>query len=500
MSQLKKGAVLSYINIILTSVIGLAITPFIINSLGDSEYGLYMLIGSFVSYLTLMDFGLNNTIIRFVAKYRAEKDITGERRFLGTIMLIYCAISAVLIIIGLFLFFQLDSIFYKTLSVNQIAEAKIMFIILVFNIAITLPGGAFTAICSSYERFVFPKVISIVRYLLRTLTIVVILIFWEKAVALVLVDTIFNVLVVSVTVIYVLYKLKVKFDFKKSDWKTVKHIFSYSLWIFIFAIVQTFQWNAGQVVLGINVNTTIVAIYSVGIMLGLYYGAFASAINGVLLPRATQMVTESKSPLEITQTMIKYGRINNFLSLLILSGFILFGKEFILLWVGDVYKDSWAIALLIMLVLTIPLSQGFGNSILEASNKVSYKAILNLITMFIGVISGFFLSKVYGIFGMIFPIVIALGINILVTNVYFIKVFNFKAVMFFRETFIKQFLIVSILVVIFYLVKREILFDNWIMLGIGIAVYTLLYIPVYYFFSFNQFEKDLIKYRIKANS
>lgn len=40
MSQLKKGALLSYANIFLTNVIGLILTPFIVKSLGDSEYGL----------------------------------------------------------------------------------------------------------------------------------------------------------------------------------------------------------------------------------------------------------------------------------------------------------------------------------------------------------------------------------------------------------------------------------------------------------------------------
>ncbi len=101
MSQLKKGAVLTYINIALTNVIGLTLTPFIIRSLGNSEYGLYTLIGSFVAYLTLVDLGLNNTIVRFVAKYRAEGDSYGEKQFLSTTMWVYLGISFFIIIIGL---------------------------------------------------------------------------------------------------------------------------------------------------------------------------------------------------------------------------------------------------------------------------------------------------------------------------------------------------------------------------------------------------------------
>ena len=87
MSQLKKGALLSYISIFLTNVIGLILTPFIIKNLGDAEYGLYTLIGAFIGYISVFDFGLNNTIIRFVAKYRAEKDRIGEENFLAITLL-----------------------------------------------------------------------------------------------------------------------------------------------------------------------------------------------------------------------------------------------------------------------------------------------------------------------------------------------------------------------------------------------------------------------------
>jgi O-antigen/teichoic acid export membrane protein len=493
MNQLKSGALLSYINIILNIGIGLVLTPFIIRSFGNSEYGLYTLIGSFVAYLSLMDLGLSYTIIRFVAKYRAEKDPEGERKFLGTTMLIYFAISAVLVIIGLVLYFNLDKIFSQSLTPEQLGEAKIMFLILVFNIAITLPGNSFTGICNAYEHFVFPRSLSIIRYIIRSLVVVAVLKFGGKAISLVIIDTVFNLIVISFTSYYSFTRLNIQFSFREREWKVVKQIFSYSMWIFIIALVQSFQWNAGQVVLGINTNTTSVAVYAVGIMLGSYYGTFASAINGLLLPRATQMLTANKGGIELTQTMIKVGRLNNFLSLFILSGFFLFGKEFIHLWIGDSYKDSWLIAFLIMIVLTIPLTQSFGNSILEAKNKVAYKAILNLLTMFTGVIAGFFLSKIYGLIGMIIPIVLALFINTIITNFYFIKVFQFKVILFFKDSFFSQLVAIGILCFIFFQLKKLIEIDNWLRLLICIIIFSVIYIPFYYFLLLDKSEKEIIK-------
>src|SRR5690606_33540080 len=162
MSQIKKGAALNYVTIFLTNVVGLLLTPFIIKKLGDAEFGLYTLIGAFVGYISVLDLGLTNTIVRFVAKYRAEKDKKGEENFLATTMIIYFIISIGVIIIGTVCYYNLESIFQDSLTAEQLDKAKIMFIILIFNLAITLPGGAFMGICSGYEQFVFPKAVNIV--------------------------------------------------------------------------------------------------------------------------------------------------------------------------------------------------------------------------------------------------------------------------------------------------------------------------------------------------
>ena len=240
-----------------------------------------------------------------------------------------------------------------------------MFIILVFNLAISLPGGAFSAISSAYEHFVFPRSLNIVKYLVRSLLVVVILIFGSNAIGIVILDTVMNLVVILINAIYVLKKLKVKIKLHHFNFIYIKEIFTYSFWIFIFAIVAQFQWQAGQLILGMISGTKLVAIYGVGIMLGTYYGAFSTAISSVFLPRATKMVVQNSSAEELTSLMIRIGRLSLIVLFLILGGFLLFGKQFIRLWVGNEYLDSWLIAVIVMISYTIPLVQSFANSILD---------------------------------------------------------------------------------------------------------------------------------------
>lgn len=323
-----------------------------------------------------MDLGLNNTIVRYVSKYRAEKDKKGEENFLGTTMMIYVLISLIIIIAGIVLYYQLDRIFGDSLTFSEIEKAKTMFVILIFNLAITLPGGAFTAICNAYEKFVFPRALNIVKYLIRSLLVYVILTQGADSIGLVILDTVVNVATIALTFSYSFFKLKARFRFKGFNKVMVDEIFSYSMWIFIFAIISQLQWKGGQMIIGMRLNTTEVAIYAVGIMLGTYYGAFSGAISNLFLPRATHMTVKKATQRELTNMMVKIARFSLSSLIIIFIGFAILGKEFIYLWVGDTYEKSYLIAIIIMIGYTLPLIQTFANSLLEANKLFKIKTLV----------------------------------------------------------------------------------------------------------------------------
>ncbi len=237
-----------------------------------------------------------------------------------------------------------------------------------------------------------------------------------------------------------------------------------------------FQWHAGQVVLGINSNTLTVAVFGVGVLLGGYYGAFATAINGVLIPRATQMVVKKEDGKFLTDAMIKIGRLNLFILVFILSGFFLFGKEFVYLWVGETYASSWLIALLIMIALTLPLTQAFGNAILEAKRKNRFKSMISVVTVGLAVIIGFFLSRTHGMFGMIIPLVSAMSLNSILMNFYYKKIFDFRVSYFFKNTMLREIPIYGLLVFVCYQVVNFKIVYSWLHLLTCILLYTIIYV------------------------
>jgi len=502
-NELKLGVILNYTTIIITVLVGLILTPFIINNLGDAEYGLYTLMGAFVGYITVLDFGLNNTIIRFVARYRTKEDKIGEENFLATVMSIYGIISIIILVVGMILYLNLDTIFSNSLTIEELEKAKLMFIILIFNIAFTLPGGSFKAISSAYEHFVFPRVAEIIKYIIRSLLVVSLLLYGGDSIGLVIIDTIMNLLIISVNTYYVFRVLKVKFKFHSFKFHFVKEVFSYSIWIFVFSIVGLLQWQFGQVALGVLLDTTSVAIYAVGVMLGTYYGTFSSAISSVFMPKATKMIVNKATDMELTLMMVKIGRFSLLVLLLILGNFLLFGKQFILLWVGNSYHLAWLIALTIMIVYTIPLVQSFANIILEAKALFKYKAIVYISSIGFGAFWGAMLVPEYGIYGMTVGTSIGWLLSIIIMNIYYNKVIGLNIFIFFKMLLSKILPAYIFILIIGYFINY-IEGSSWTNFSIKVLLFSIIYIFIMSKFGMKDEEKNtftsLIPFKRKNNA
>ena len=290
MKEQKFGLILSYVNLFLTNFFGIIVTPIMIKMLGSSEYGLYSLIGAFVGYLSVLDLGLNDTIVRYVAKYRIEEDKKGEENFIAISFILYIFIGLVLIVLGAIFYNSIDDFFKSTLTIEEIKKAKIMVLILIFNLAITIPGGALVGICSGYKKFIFPRLLTIVKYVTRVILLCLILYLGSEAIGIVILDTILNLVFILITIYYVFFKLKVTSRLYSFNVNQIKEIFGYSIWVFIYSLTFQFQWRSGQFVIGTNSNTTSVAIFAIGVMLGIYFTTFGNLINGILLPKAVESI------------------------------------------------------------------------------------------------------------------------------------------------------------------------------------------------------------------
>lgn len=498
-NQLKAGATLNYVVILLNALVGLIYTPYMLRMLGQSEYGLYSLVASVISYLTVLDLGFGNAIIRYTAKFRAEKKIKEQYEMFGMFLILYFIIGIVAFVVGLALYFNVDNMFSDTMNVVELCHARVMMLILVFNLAFTFPLSIFTSIITAYERFVFPKVVNIIRIVLNTAIMIVLLSMGYKAVAMVVLQTIFNLVTLLLNYIYCKKKLKIEIHFGKFQWGFFKEVSIYSFWIFLNVIMDRIYWSTGQFVLGALSGTIAVSIFAVAIQLEGMYMQFSTAISSVFLPRVTGMVSLGKNSKEISDLFVRTGRIQYIVMGFILFVFITFGKQFIMLWAGNEYEEAYPITLLFFVSLLVPLIQNLGITILQARNQMKFRSILYIVIAFIALLFEILLTKQFGSIGCAVAIAGALIIGQgIIMNIYYCRRQDLDVLIFWKEISKMSFVPIITSSFALYITHKFVLIDTWEKLVVGIFIYSLIYIPLFYAFSMNNNEKKMVLSPLKT--
>ncbi len=491
-NQLKAGVALNYIVIILGIFVGLIYTPYMLRMMGQSEYGLYSLVASVIAYLTVLDLGFGNAVVRYTAKFRAENKLKEQYEMFGMFFMLYIAISVIILFAGAGIYYNVETMFGQTMTQVELSKARIMILIMVFNLAFTFPMSLFGSIITAYERFVFPKVVGIIRTVLNTIVMVILLYLGYKAIAMVVVLTVFNVSTLIINYIYCKKELNIQLIFGKFQWGFLKEVAIYSFWIFLNIIMDRIYWSTGQFVLGVVSGTIAIAVYSVAIGLQHMYMQFSTAIASVFLPKVTKLVALNDNNKEISDLFIRTGRIQNIIMSLLLFGFIAFGRQFITLWAGNNYSDAFIMTLLFFVSLYVPLIQNLGITILQARNQMKFRSLLYIAIASVALVLQYFFSILWGGIGCAIAVSGALFIGQgLIMNVYYYKYQKIEIFSFWKEI-IKMDIAPIVVTTLTILILSNYAIDTWMKLIFVITAYLIVYCITFYYFSMNFSEKQLI--------
>lgn len=491
-NQLKEGAFLNYMIILLNVLVGLLYTPYMLRMMGQSEYGLYSLVASLISYLTILDLGLGNAVVRYTAKFRAENKKEEQYETFGMFFIMYIVIGFVSMAVGSVLYFNVENMFGVTMTPLEIGKAKIMMLLLVFNLAFTFPMSIFGSIINAYERFIFPRVINIIRIVLNTMIMIFLLEIGYKAIAMVIVQTIFNVLTLIINYVYCKRELQIKMYFRKFKWSFMKEVLIYSFWIFLNVIMDKVYWSTGQFVLGAISGTIAISVFAVAIQLQMMYMQFSTAISTVFLPKVTGMVAAGDNEKDLSDLFIKTGRIQFIVMALILSGFIVFGRQFIVLWAGEAYLEAYVMCIMFFTSLMIPLIQNLGITILQARNQMKFRSILYIAIAAVALILQIGFARRWGGIGCAIAISGALLLGQgFIMNIYYNKVQKIDIAVFWKEILRMAIVPVMMTTASMFLLS-DVKIDTWGKLGMYIILFCMVYIPLFWMISMNDSERSLL--------
>lgn len=434
--QIKLGVILSYASIFLNIAAGLIYTPWMVQQIGQSDYGLYTLANSLIT-LFLVDFGLSSATSKYITQYLAEDNQEKVNNFLGAIYKLYLAIDAVIFLALLVVYFLIDTI-YVNLTPAEIEKFKVVYGISATFAVINFPFVTFNGILNSYEKFIQLKLADVIYRILFVLITVIALAKGYGLYALVAIHAIVGLLIILYKFIVIKCATPVKVNLRYSDRKLYQLIFTFSAWVTVATLAQRLIFNITPSILGITANSAAIAVFGVVTTIEGYSYTITNAINGMFMPRISRIYTGENADGQLNTLLINVGKFQFALNGLIVAGFAAIGRQFIFLWMGTEYLEAYYGILLVLIPGLFYNSLQIAETALVVKDKVKYSAVVTLCMGLINVVLSFALSSYIGVIGACISIFAAYTIRAVAMNIIYYKTLRVDIPRFVRKCYCRM--------------------------------------------------------------
>ncbi len=499
-NQLKAGVILTYVSMGLGFLITLVYTPIMLRKLGQSEYGLYNLSSSVVSYLGLLSFGFGTAYLRYYSRFKVENAAADIARLNGMYLLIFSACGAIAAITGAALVLNADLVLGSKITPDEIDTIRTLLAIMAVDMALSFPATVFNTYITAHERFVFQKTLSLVNTVLGPVIMVVTLSLGHRAVAMSVIVLALHIIITAANIIYCFRRLHIQFSFREFDFRLLREIAVFSSYVFINIVSDQINWNIGKFLLGRFIGSAAVAVYGVAATINHHYMNIAIAMSHVFLPRINHMVASGMDNHVFTGLLARVGRIQFAVLSLICLVFVFFGESFVVLWAGADYAGAYPIILLLIIPVTIPLIQTIGLEMLRARNLHKFRSVLYLAISFANLLLSIPLSIQFGGVGAAIGTAISLLLgNGVVMNWYYHKRIGLDIPLFWKRIasmFPALILPCAYGVAVHYLTNLYAV-GNLLLYGAG---FVLLFLLSMYFLGFNDSERGIFLHSFRKIS
>lgn len=452
--KLAKGSFLRMLEFFSTAIIGLVMMPFVIHSLGDNMYGLWIFVGTFIGYYGLLDLGLNSAVERYMSKAIGNREDDQVNAILNTSLVIFAIIGVIALCVSFLIAFVVP-LLMRNIN-NEVMFRKVV-VILGFNFALSFPFRVFSAVLSSNVRHDLLTIVEISKLVIRTLFVIIFLKLGYSVVALALITLLVNLTgYLAIFLIAIKCFPYIKISVKNFNKHKVLQLFSYSVYTFIGKIADQMRFNIDNIVIGAFMGLSYVTLYSIAARLIIYFRQLMIAAVGMLTPVFSQY--EAKGDYAaIREKFMFVSKISGYLSFLIGGLLIIFGKLFIQRWMGEKYLDTYLILLVLVIPTVISLTQSPSIQLLYGISKHKFFTFANAIEGSSNLIISIILVKKMGLIG------VALGtaIPMLVLKVFIQPIYVCKVIKLPVITYLMT-MIRVVFVSVFFLFSYWVLVKNYL--------------------------------------
>ena len=152
---------------LLNIVLSLYATRIVMDSLGQSDYGIYMLVAGIVSLLSYLVNALVTTTQRHLSYSYGRKDSMAARSIFANSLLLHCLGAAVLCCIALMFTNPVFNHGWLNIPADKVGETKIVYVFVVSSVFFTFITAPFRALLIAHENIVYISIVDVLDGVLK---------------------------------------------------------------------------------------------------------------------------------------------------------------------------------------------------------------------------------------------------------------------------------------------------------------------------------------------
>jgi O-antigen/teichoic acid export membrane protein len=476
-----RGTVSNYVG----KVIGLGtwfiLTPFILHQLGATQYALWVLVGSIVGYGSLLDMGITDAVIKYVAEYRAKGDAERASNLVATAFSIYIFFSLLVIVVS----FVLAPIIPDVFNVPADERPMVTRLVLLMGagMGITITCGIPRAIFRGLQRFDIANLIAIL-FTISTAASTVLILLLDGGLLAMVAGNIAIMLALQVPSIWLIHQIapELRFRWRGASKQLVRTVFSFSSSLFVMHLAGRVQTKTDEIVIAAFLPLSAVTPYAIALKLSEVGQILTDQFMKVLAPLASELHAEDDR-FRLRALYVISSRLTLAIFLPIACTLVVLTRPILTAWVGEAYASYAYLVEILTFASLIETSQWPAMSVLQGMGRHRPLAMMWVGAAVANLGLSVTLVHVFGLAGValgtLFPTTVVCLVFVLP---YAMRVMEVRLSTALKEIFLPPILAAVPMAIILYILQQAIeassLLGILLVTAIGFMVYMATYLSL----------------------
>ena len=487
-----RASLTNWLTQVATLAIRFVLTPFILHRLGDTQFGLWALIGAVISQGDMLDFGIRAALTKYAAEYHSQGKFEHARRLIATSFFLYCGLGLLALLLAAIIAPIFSHLFNVPPSEQQ--TATIVVLLMGIQLAVTLPGGAPGAVLWGLHRYGLVNAMIMTSTVLSAAITVTVLLAGGGLTAMVAagIPLAIGMLAGGIYLLnLVAPELRLSLGEARRD--LVRSVLSFSSATFTIETAASLQIKFNEIIIGAFMPISAVSPYSLARrMSDVPQMAAVQMISG-FIPLASEI--QAGGGIDRLRALYLVGsRVTLAVCVPLAAVLIALAGPLLALWVGAQYSQYAPVVVILALTSVASITRQPGGLIVQGIGRHHRLAAAYVCAALANIAISILLVRPYGLLGVaVATLVSSIGLNLCYVWPFVLRLLNVRWLDFLNQALLPALAPVLPMAAVIYGISRFVEPSGIVSIGATAAAGLLTYAVVYLVFGAGDPERRLVR-------